>query len=29
MGTIFIFIYFHRTMVKLAIIFLKKYIFIQ
>ena len=29
MGTIFIFIYFHRTMVKVAIIFLKKYIFIQ
>lgn len=29
MGTIFIFVYFHRTMMKLALIFLEKYIFIE
>jgi len=29
MGTIFVFLYFHRLMLKLAIIFLEKYIFIK
>lgn len=29
MGAIFIFLYFHRLMLKLAIIFLKRYIFIN